>query len=98
VATSSRTLFDLEPAQTLAIFYTLIYSSTLKCINVIDQISEDCHERANFVRSHSNILGIGPNQYKDSLPLKEWVRQNKDDKYVPPDLLKHWGFYEDEAA
>jgi hypothetical protein len=44
------------------------------------------------------ILGIGPNQYKDSLPLKEWVRQNKGDKYVPPDLLKHWGFYEDEAA
>ncbi len=44
------------------------------------------------------ILGIGPNQYKDSLPLKEWVRQNKDEKYVPPDLLKHWGFYEDEAA
>jgi hypothetical protein len=44
------------------------------------------------------ILGIGPNQYKDSLHLKEWVRQNKDEKYVPLDLLKHWGFSEDEAA
>jgi hypothetical protein len=44
------------------------------------------------------ILGIGPGEYKDSLPLKEWVRQNKDEKYVPPDLLKQWGFCEDEAA
>jgi hypothetical protein len=34
------------------------------------------------------ILGLGPDQYKDSLPLKEWVRQNKDEKYVPTDLLK----------
>jgi hypothetical protein len=44
------------------------------------------------------ILGIGPEQYKNSLALKEWVRQNKDEKYVPPELLKHWGFYVDEAA
>jgi len=44
------------------------------------------------------ILGIGPDQYKDSLPLKEWVRQNKDEKYVPPELLKHWGFIVEEAA
>ena len=44
------------------------------------------------------VLGIAPHQYKDSLPLKEWVRQNKDEKYVPTDLLKHWGFLDDEAA
>jgi len=44
------------------------------------------------------ILGISPDQYKDSLPLKEWVRKNKDEKYVPSDLLKHWGFQDDEAA
>jgi hypothetical protein len=44
------------------------------------------------------ILGIGPEQYKDSAALKEWVRQNKDEKYVPPDLLKHWGFTVEEAA
>jgi hypothetical protein len=44
------------------------------------------------------VLGLGPDQYKDSLPLKEWVRLNKDEKYVPTDLLKHWGFQEDEAA
>lgn len=44
------------------------------------------------------ILGITPDRYKDSLPLKEWVRKNKDEKYVPPDLLKYWGFAEDDAA
>ena len=43
-------------------------------------------------------LGIGPDQYKDSAQLKEWVRRNKDEKYVPTELLKHWGFTEDEEA
>jgi hypothetical protein len=47
------------------------------------------------------ILGLRPDQYKDSLTLKEWARRHKDEKYVPTDLLKHWGFSvaeEDEAA
>jgi len=44
------------------------------------------------------ILGLAPHQYKDSPALKEWVRKNKDEKYVPSDLLKHWGFEEEEAA
>ena len=43
------------------------------------------------------ILGIDPDQYKNSVPLKEWVRRNKDEKYVPSDLLKHWGFTDDEG-
>lgn len=43
------------------------------------------------------ILGIGPDQYKDSVPLKEWVQRNKDQKYVPTELLKCWGFEDDEA-
>lgn len=42
-------------------------------------------------------LGIVPEQYKDSLPLREWVMRNKDQKYVPTELLKHWGL-DDEAA
>jgi hypothetical protein len=42
-------------------------------------------------------LGIGPDQYKDSPPLKEWVAKNKDQEYVPTELLKHWGL-DDEAA
>lgn len=44
------------------------------------------------------ILGIDPDQYKNSLPLKEWVRRNKDEKYVPSDLLKHWGFTDDDGV
>ncbi len=44
------------------------------------------------------ILGITPEQYRTSAALKEWVRQNKDEKYVPPELLKYWGFSVDEAA
>ncbi|HTA50614.1 MAG TPA: hypothetical protein VK930_14280 [Verrucomicrobiae bacterium] len=43
-------------------------------------------------------LGISPDQYKDSLPLKEWVVRNKDQKYVPTELLKHWGLEGEEAA
>jgi hypothetical protein len=43
-------------------------------------------------------LGLRPEQYLSSPALKEWVRSNKDDKYVPSDLLKAWGFSVDEAA
>ncbi len=61
-------------------------------------ISEDIMDAPTSFDHIVAILGISPSQYKDSLPLKEWVRQNKDEKYVPPDLLKQWGFCEDEAA
>jgi hypothetical protein len=43
-------------------------------------------------------LGLSPEQYKDSARLKEWVRRNMDEKYVPPDLLKAWGFDNEEPA
>jgi hypothetical protein len=43
-------------------------------------------------------LGLTPEQYISSVALREWVRSNKDEKYVPPDLLKAWGFTVDEAA
>jgi len=43
-------------------------------------------------------LGLSPEQYLASSALKEWVRLNKDEKYVPPHLLEAWGFSEDEAA
>lgn len=42
------------------------------------------------------ILGLSPHEYENSLQLKEWVRRNKDEKYVPSDLLKAWGFGEEE--
>lgn len=37
-------------------------------------------------------LGLSPAQYASSAELKEWVRKNKDERYVPPQLLDLWGF------
>ena len=37
-------------------------------------------------------LGLSPDQYEDSRPLKDWVAKNKDHKYVPLNLLEAWGF------
>jgi hypothetical protein len=37
-------------------------------------------------------MKLTPAQYKTSVQLKEWVKKNKDHKYVPPDLLSVWGF------
>jgi hypothetical protein len=41
-------------------------------------------------------LGLSPDEYQNSVLLKNWVRQNMDEKYVPSDLLKAWGFLEAE--
>ncbi len=37
-------------------------------------------------------LGLRPDQYEHSAELKDWVKKNKDQKYVPQDLLRAWGF------
>jgi hypothetical protein len=37
-------------------------------------------------------LGLSPDQYENSIKLKEWVGRYKDQKYVPLDLLEAWGF------
>jgi hypothetical protein len=37
-------------------------------------------------------LKLSPEQYLASPELRAWVLQNKDHKYVPPDLLKAFGF------
>ena len=37
-------------------------------------------------------LRLSPEHYVDSVQLKDWVRKNKDQKYVPLDLLKAWDF------
>ena len=36
-------------------------------------------------------LGLTPEGYVDSSALKRWVMENKDNKYVPTELLKAWG-------
>ena len=38
-------------------------------------------------------LNISPEEYESSLELKEWVRHNKDHKYVPTGLLEAFGFH-----
>lgn len=35
-------------------------------------------------------LRLSPAEYEHSVQLKDWVRKNKDQKYVPSDLLKAW--------
>jgi len=37
-------------------------------------------------------LRLAPADYGTSLQLREWAQKNKDQKYVPDDLLKLWGF------
>jgi len=37
-------------------------------------------------------LKLKPAEYEKSTELREWVRKNKDQRYVPPDLLRAWGF------
>jgi hypothetical protein len=36
-------------------------------------------------------LGLSPEQYASSAELKAWVMDNKDEKYVPPELLRSFG-------
>lgn len=37
-------------------------------------------------------LKLEPSEYATSLTLRDWVSRNKDQKYVPSDLLKAFGF------
>ena len=37
-------------------------------------------------------LKLSPSEYVSSPRLREWVSQNKDQKYVPSELLKAFGF------
>ncbi len=43
-------------------------------------------------------LNISPEEYRSSPVLKEWVCQNKDQRYVPPELLKAFGFQVDSES
>jgi len=38
------------------------------------------------------MLGLAPEEYEDSTVLREWARKNKNDRYVPSELLQAWGF------
>ncbi len=40
-------------------------------------------------------LGLDEREYLHSTRLKNWVRRNKGQRYVPPDLLKAWDLTEE---
>jgi hypothetical protein len=42
-------------------------------------------------------LGLKPEQYLQSVSLREWARKNKSCRYVPSDLLRGWGLVHDEG-
>ncbi len=37
-------------------------------------------------------LRLSPEEYGTSTALREWVRQNKEERYVPTGVLQLWGF------
>ena len=47
---------------------------------------------ANSFEQVVKTLNISPEEYRSSPELKEWVRRNKDHKYVPTGLLEVFGF------
>jgi hypothetical protein len=36
-------------------------------------------------------LKLEPNEYVNSVPLREWAQRNRHSKYIPESLLKAWG-------
>lgn len=38
----------------------------------------------------TRALCLTPSEFESSVALKEWVLKNKDQKYVPLDLLRVW--------
>lgn len=40
----------------------------------------------------AKTLRLSPGDFEGSILLKEWVFKNKNQRYVPPDLLQAWGF------
>lgn len=43
-------------------------------------------------------LGLSPENYEGSPALRDWALKNKDRRYVPPELLKAWGFTIDSES
>ena len=40
-------------------------------------------------------LGLEPKDYQTSSALRRWADRNKNEHYIPPELLKAWGFFVD---
>jgi hypothetical protein len=61
-------------------------NSTQAWATSVPAFSESSFERV------VDSLKLSPEQYQSSTELREWVLRNKDHKYVPPELLKAFGF------
>jgi hypothetical protein len=48
--------------------------------------------RASSFEAMVRSLGLSPTEYERSPELREWVRLNRERKYVPANLLVAWGF------
>lgn len=62
-------------------------------------VRESLKERIDMPTSFEYVvkeLGLAPEEYQNSVLLKHWVRLNMDKRYVPWDLLKVWGFVEED--
>jgi hypothetical protein len=40
-------------------------------------------------------LGLAPEQYMDSPALRLWASANRNRRYIPEELLNHWGLHVD---
>jgi len=54
------------------------FRPTVQSVGSFDQVVEALH--------------LSPSDYLGSPELKEWVRRNKDQRYVPTELLEAFGF------
>jgi len=55
-------------------------------------LSDSPYRRAPRLKELSIAWESLPQNTKALFPLREWVRRNKDEKYVPTSLLRAFGF------
>ena len=56
------------------------------------QFSNSSEPTVSAFELETQKLGLSPGDFASSALLKEWARKNKDQKFVPSDLLQAWGF------
>jgi hypothetical protein len=55
-------------------------------------------EGASTFEHIAAMLRLAAEACADSTRLREWARKNKNDRYVPSELLQAWGFTVDTAG
>ncbi|PYY14016.1 MAG: hypothetical protein DMG60_20815 [Acidobacteria bacterium] len=56
------------------------------------QIPSSSEPTVSAFELETKKLGLSPDDFVGSAVLKEWARKNKDQRFVPSDLLQAWGF------